>query len=170
MSDTKLAYIAGILDGEGFIGAKRRMPTVNNKMKSPKYSACISVAMTDYEPIHFIADYFGLADLIQTRKRGNYSTIYVLDVENNRAIEILKKALPFLVGKKKQAEAAIRLNLLRHESREHHTKVISTAIFKSGNAQGHPYRVYGLSDEFLKRCDDIFIELHNMNGGKRKCI
>ncbi len=36
MNELDAAYLAGLIDGEGYIGAKLRMPTPANHMVSPR--------------------------------------------------------------------------------------------------------------------------------------
>ena len=70
MNSYSMEYIAGLLDGEGYIGAYRRKPTKANKLKSAAYTIRISISMTDLEPIEYFAAAFGISSLIEKRDRG----------------------------------------------------------------------------------------------------
>ena len=154
------AYIAGLLDGDGYICIKRRLPTAKNRMVSPKYSIAVGIAMTDEEPVKFVARFCGLEHQIKKRlRKAHYKTIYCFDIEHALAAKLLRCVQPFLVGKSRQAERSLALAALREKSREHRTRVTQTLRFKSGNAKGHEYRVFGLSLEFLAQCDAIYREV-----------
>ncbi len=158
--EARLAYIAGILDGEGYIGAKRRMPTHANRMNSPKYSIAVSVSMTDEGPIRMIAEFCGASANVKARKRTRTGkVIYQLDLENKRAEVLLRQVRPYLVAKNWQAKKAISLHELRSESRKHRTRVVSVVQFSGGRNAGASHRVFGLSLDFLARCDAIYTEL-----------
>lgn len=151
--EMKLAYIAGLVDGEGCILIKRRMPSKANHLTSPKYSVCFSIAMTDFEPVQIVAQHFNVEHLITPRTRkAHYKTIYQLDVEHGKAADILSALVPYLIGKKIQAEKALRLATLREVSRKHRTRV------NGAKPQGR-----GLSDEFIAQCEDLYQSLKKIN-------
>lgn len=151
------AYIAGLIDGEGSIGIKRRLPTARNKMVSPKYSLSVGVAMTDRGPIDLVENFCGALNRVSSRiRRDGYKTIFEFEVENDRAVQLLREVAPYLVGKATQAKTALAFAELRKESRSARTKVVSTGVFRAGRAKGHSYRSMGLSDEFLSRCEVLY--------------
>lgn len=150
------AYIAGLLDGEGYIGIKRRRPSKANRMVSFRYCAAVSVAMTDREPVQLIADFCGSGHLIRVRTRGKNKTIYEFMVEYGRAAELLRAALPFLIAKKRQALLVIELCELQKTERNHRTKVSQVLRYKAGVNAGSQYRVLMHSDEYISRLDVIY--------------
>lgn len=151
------AYIAGLIDGDGTIGIKRRLPTAANRMASPKYSAHVGVAMTDREPVAFVAAFCGVPEKVTSRTRKDgYKTIYEFAVENDRAAALLKEIAFFLVGKRKQAAVALELAALRKQGRFHRTREISSHQFAGGRSKGATYRSLGLSSEYLDRCDSLY--------------
>ncbi len=156
--ETTRAYLAGIVDGECYVGVKRRMPGIN-KMKSPKYEVAVGISMTDAEPVQMMAAFCGMLDLVYTRHPVGYKTSYCFDLENHRAIKFLQKVFPYLRTKRRQATLAIEFWKLRAESRKHRTKVMGTLTKKSRHGIGTPYRVLGLSDEYIARCDAIYVAL-----------
>jgi hypothetical protein len=154
------AYIAGLIDGEGTIGIKRRMPSSRNSMKAPKYSAHVGIAMTDRDPVACVAEFCGKPDRVTFRvRKDGHKTIYEFAVENTAAAKLLREVRPYLVGKTRQADVAIEFAALREKSRAHRTKVVSTGTFASGRAQGHTYRSFGLSDEYIADCEDLYQKL-----------
>jgi len=161
---TMLAYFAGLIDGEGYIGVKRRMPSKANHMACPKYSVVLFIAMTDRAPIDFLAEHMGHPDRVRSRKRKeHYKTIYEFELENDRAVEVLRAIQPYTVCRKEHIRLALDLHNLRKSARQHRTKVVGTRIWAGGRAKGSAYKVMGLSDEFIAKCDVIYRKLLRMS-------
>lgn len=154
------AYLGGLVDGEGYIGAKRRLPG-KNKMTAPKYSIACYLGMTDREPVDILARFAGAAHRVSARARSNprHKTIYEFEVENDRAATLISRLVPFLVAKREQALIALKLFELRKESRANRTKPVASYTFKGGAFAGGTYRTFGLSDEFVSRCDELYLRL-----------
>jgi hypothetical protein len=151
------AYIAGLVDGDGTIGIKRRLPSAANRMASPKYSAHVGVAMTDRAPVEFVAAFCGAPERVTSRARKNgYKTMHEFSVENDRAAALLTEIQPFLVGKQGQAALVLELAALRKQGRANRTRETSSHQFAAGRNKGSTYRVFGLSHEYLDRCDCLY--------------
>lgn len=98
LSSEQLAYIAGIVDGEGCIGLTR--------MKQTRIVMRVSVAMTDkIIPEWLDAEFGGTLSVRNTRP--GWKTRYDWNIYSQKALVFLKQVLPFLVIKKGQAELAI---------------------------------------------------------------
>lgn len=154
------AYCAGIIDGEAYIGAIRRMPSAANKLVSPKYSVRVAITMADREPIVRVASLVGRVDKIYLRDRRakeNHSPMWVLDLEQATAVDLLKKVIPYLVCKKDQAKLACRLYDLR--SNPVTTRGKRSFVFKAGVNEGKVYRPRVLSRQYLKKCDTMYLAL-----------
>lgn len=107
LTPTLLAYIAGLFDGEGYIGVKKRLPNGRNKWASPKYSVAVSIGMTDREPIELVARSFNAVNRVRVRQRkAHYKTMYELDFENDRAVALLRAIRPYLGSPKSTSRAA----------------------------------------------------------------
>lgn len=153
----KLAYMAGLMDGEGYVGIKRRLPTSRNAMKSPKYSAALSIAMTDREPIDLIAGFCDAMEQVRTRiRKTHYKTIYEFSLENDRAEKFLRQIHPYLRVKAYAASNALKLCDLRKQSRQRRTKVVGEHIMHGGPNAGCIFRVFGLSDDFIAECELLY--------------
>lgn len=154
------AYVAALLDGEGYIGAIRRSPSKANKRSSPGYSIRVSVQMTERGSIDFLARFCGLSRssiTIRRARQSHHSDTFVFDLENHRAIALLDRVLPFLIVKRKQAKLALRLWRLRQLSKHHRTKIVTHQ--HAGFNRGDPYRVRGLSDSHVARCDALYRQM-----------
>jgi len=73
--ELKLAYMAGIVDGEAYIGIKKRLPSDRNKMLSPKYSPCISLSMTDQAPLLLFCDLFSVRTPLRRRRKTTHKEV-----------------------------------------------------------------------------------------------
>src|SRR3990167_1487725 len=97
------SYLAGIIDGEGTI----RIGCARHKKWNIRYSAAMSVGMTNEEIIDLLVKCFGSKKRIE--RVPNRKLIYRWGTSGNKTIPtILKQFLPYLIVKKKQAELVIR--------------------------------------------------------------
>lgn len=153
---TRLAYIAGLVDGEGCISIRRRAPLPANKMRSPTFTLGLGVEMTDIEPVMFMAEHFDAAHLIRQRQRKPWKAINVLQLNGARAARALIDLRPYLHGKRSQADIALQFWELRGTSRQHRTKVLGEFEFKGGVQVGRKYSTRGLSDDFINQCEALY--------------
>jgi hypothetical protein len=156
------AYCAGIVDGEAYIGCVRLMPTPANKMTSPKYSIRIAIAMCDLEPVEAVASLLSIEDRIFIRNRRSkphHSQVFVLEIREQNAITLLRMVMPFLRGKKQQAQTMCEFYAFKKTSRKYRTKTGRTLKFKGGRQVGKSYTTRCLSDSYLKKCDAYYMAL-----------
>lgn len=100
------SYIAGLMDGEGCFRIDRFRTA-----RSPigfQYRPVIEVAMCDLGPIKFISEM--TERHIQTKKAKSGKTVYLLVWRNGAAAEFANLLLPYLRGKRAQAEHLIHFN------------------------------------------------------------
>jgi len=106
----KYAYAAGLIDGDGSIVACR----VNrNDGRKNSYAISVEVCMSDGRPIDFLFGTFGGSVRQRNYKNTNFKATkfsqYHWYLKASKAKAFLKKILPFLRLKRRQAELAIRL-------------------------------------------------------------
>lgn len=106
---SKIAYAAGIIDGEGYIGIKVYKPNKNNGTINYTYLPRIVIKMNSGQIMDFFRSMFGGAVNLTPQKDSGYFPGFVWELTGSSATKVLKQLLPFLRTKKKQAEAAIRL-------------------------------------------------------------
>ena len=100
---TALAYIAGIIDGEGCLRIVKAMP-YREDMVNPSYSPSIQVGMKNREVLEFCKQYFG-GSIYKERTRY---WVYRWRINSKRqVINCLKKILPWLIVKKEEAEVLL---------------------------------------------------------------
>jgi len=117
MKRTDIAYVAGIIDGEGSIGIYKKF----GKDKRRYYQLTVQVSNSNEWLIRWLQMAFGS----YAYHHGHYSCekikrnreIYTWSIVGNKAVDFLKTIHPYLRLKKPQAEIAIRFQ----ENRNHKT-------------------------------------------------
>lgn len=96
-----LAYIAGIIDGEGSVGITKQRKILHI---NPRYTPYISLGMTNENVVRLCAKELGGTIYIE-RVQENRKEMYRVKVNNGNAIvNAIDKISPFLRIKKSQAE------------------------------------------------------------------
>src|SRR6266705_2102053 len=116
MKPTEIAYIAGIMDGEGcFTIVKSKAE--NTPIKT-QYGIRVEFCMCDREPIDLIARLFDRTIRTKTLKSGR--TGYMLVLSATKAAAFTKRIIPHLRGKRKQAELILKVfDFLPGRGRDH---------------------------------------------------
>lgn len=114
---TGLAYLGGLIDGEGSIVIYKSKPQKASRRnghvfygKSPRYTMELVIAMTDRRAIDWVKERFGGTVYAQTYRRSpKHRAVFVWRIGASKASGLLKSVLPFLKIKYAQAEQAIYL-------------------------------------------------------------
>lgn len=89
-----IAYLAGIVDGEGYIAIRKN---------GNRYQPIVKVGMTDKEVVETLAETFGGFVYVSKLKSGRF--IYTWQVLKKELVEVtLTALLPYLRVKRKQAD------------------------------------------------------------------
>lgn len=97
------AYIAGLMDGEGCFRIERFATD-----RSPigfQYRTVAEIAMCDRAPIEFISQH--CERHIQVKKIKSGRTVYLIIWRNGFAGDLIRDLLPYLHGKREQAEICL---------------------------------------------------------------
>lgn len=137
MNKIELAYIAGILDGEGFI-------TIDHSRKENKYRVCVGVGNTAKILLDWLQACFG-GGIVKSRKPEGYRDFYQWRLFHGVACEFLLQVIPYLKLKRGQAELAIRFQEQKYNP-------------QTGKRKGRPRT----SDELAYE-EACHILLHSMN-------
>jgi hypothetical protein len=101
--DLIMAYVAGLIDGDGSISLIRE-----NRASGFKYYPCIQLSNIFEGMINLLHQTFGGCKKIKTHQSHAKKTQYVWNVRGlESCIKFLEKVLPFLVLKKKQAKVLL---------------------------------------------------------------
>jgi hypothetical protein len=102
-----LAYLAGIVDGEGYIGIKRTAKP--NGSISPRYCERIQVRMVNEEAIRLLTDTLGGNYYAESMTQRRGRPLFCWQASDAQAAGILRALLPYLRIKKGNAVAALAL-------------------------------------------------------------
>lgn len=108
--DTDIAYLAGIIDGEGSIYIGNF--SCNPKTKMPYFQTNIQVSNTDEPLIQWLKDTFGGLINKRTRKQhpaNSRKQVYIWTVSGERLTHLCEILIPYLICKRKQAEIMIEM-------------------------------------------------------------
>ena len=99
----KLAYAAGLFDGEGSVSLVRHK---NNRTHSPQ----VAVASVDYEVVRWCQECFGGSIVTKQPRKLNHSVSYDWRLTDRRALTFLRLIRPYLVIKRKIRRVDLLLN------------------------------------------------------------
>ena len=161
MEETEKAYLAGLVDGEGYIGIKKSKPPKG--CVSPSYSARIQIRMVDEPAIAFLSDSFSLNYYKEKPSAVNGRPLFCFQASNHLAAFILYTLYPYLRVKVVNAQVVLQLHELKQDSRKHRTKVVGTRPFKHWAGSTNTARVMAMSDEYVARCEALYIQAKALN-------
>lgn len=98
-SETELAYIAGIIDGEGSITLQR------NKGERNIARPLIAVDSTDRELIDWLHLRLGGSRVTKKKYADHHRQAYTWRLKDNRALVLLRLTLPYMVIERKRRRA-----------------------------------------------------------------
>lgn len=104
MEQTKIAYLAALIDGEGSIMLLKDRPS--DKYRHP----VISIANTSENIINFLKDNFGGCVCTKKIYKAHHKQSYSWSLINNAAIELLQLCEMFLIHEEKKYRAQLILS------------------------------------------------------------
>lgn len=113
-SDVLLAYLAGIVDGEAYVGIKkgRRPDSIN-----PLYHERIQVRMVDIGAVELLVETFGGHLYHEKLVSETRRPLYCWAVSDASAARVLAQLLPFLRVKREQALNVLELRRSKEDPR-----------------------------------------------------
>lgn len=105
-----LAYLAGIVDGEGYVGIKKSKPypTLTGRT-NPGYHERLQIRMVEPHALRLLVKELGGWLYLEKSSAHNGRPLYCYQASDLRASKILTTLLPYLRVKKKQAQAVLAL-------------------------------------------------------------
>lgn len=103
------SYLAGLMDTDGSFSVKRQVQNKGTQAKNPRYLPVISLSSTDTRAINYIRENFPLGKLYIPKNRdcsAGFHYQYGIYTKKE-CIEFLKRIVPFLKGKKANAEVLL---------------------------------------------------------------
>lgn len=108
MEESRIAYTAGIIDGEGTIGILERKPSAFNNLKSPSVQPYLTVMMSDPTIPHLLQDWWGGSFGGPYKNSGiNSKPLFKWSVTSRMALDVCETIFPYLQLKTSQAQLVI---------------------------------------------------------------
>ena len=106
--EEKLAYLGGIIDGEGTVGIERVKRDGKRGRGDDSYHIRLTVANTDRKLISWLKEQFGGEARwdVRKKKNENWAETHEWRKKGERAFKLLQKVEEFIVIKKGQVELA----------------------------------------------------------------
>jgi hypothetical protein len=163
MLETDIAYVAGIVDGEGCIRIKKMRALKCQGRKTPAYHATIKIKMVDQGVVDFVASVLDGRVTCERNSLKSGRPFFACHISDKKAENAIRLILPFLRAKRRQAEKVLELRELQKGGAKHRTKVVGFRNFP--NQHGTPRQVKNLSfsDEYVARCESLFQDIKVMN-------
>ena len=150
-----LAYLAGIVDGEGYVGIKKDLSSVRSgHSRSPLYHERIQIRMINEGAISLFQKVLGGNYYHEKRPYGKHP-MYCYQASDRLATHILRKLLPFLIVKRRQAELVLRLR---------DSKDGPQTYGSLGNKKGR--RGTPMSRHILQHRESLYQMVKKLNGGE----
>jgi hypothetical protein len=164
MTDTDLAYIAGLMDGEAYIGVKKTRAYACQGRVTAGYHARIQIRMVDEAAIRFIAETLGGWYYKEKRVTPNRRELYCYQASDKRAETILSLVLPFLKVKRTSAETVLALRALQKTGQQHRTKTTGHRQMPhwTGN-RSVEVESRSFSDEYIAACEAYYVRCRALN-------
>ena len=160
-TDSELAYIAGILDGEGYIGIKKSPPPKDGV--SPRYSARIQVRMVDEDAVAFIAHTLGGNYYRENPHADRGRPLFCFQASDRKAENILRAVLPWLRVKRHNALVVLEFRDLKANGHKHRTKPVGQKTMPHWTGKLLTVTVHAYSDEFLAMCETLYLRCKALN-------
>ena len=167
MNKTDLAYIAGIVDGEGYVGIKRSKANGKTTGRvNDAYHERIQVRMVDEPAIRFLADTLGGWYYKEKPHCNNGRPLYCYQASDKKASEILTALLPYLRIKTEQANIVLALTTHQRTLPAEHVEKVSTIL--ANRWGGFTTAMRGrISAEGIAYRESLWQAAHALNGGAR---
>lgn len=102
------AYLAGLIDGEGYIGITRsHAKSAKACKRGISYRLLVAVQMTDRRPLDFAARATGNGRVLTKKKYGRYRQAWGWQVWSRQAAALLRTIRPHLLVKGEVADLCI---------------------------------------------------------------
>jgi hypothetical protein len=117
MNRDSLLYIAGFVDGEGCISLYKTTTSHSCKKYTYYYEGLV-ITNTNREVIQWIRDSVGYGCVYECKHPvGNRKIKYEYKISQDRAVDLIKQLLPFLIVKKQQALKILEHREIRGEAK-----------------------------------------------------
>ena len=152
-----MAYLAGIIDGEGYIGIAK---TTRRDMVSPSYKEKVSIRMVSSDAVTLLAETFEGTVWREKPHANNGRPMWAWEATRQRARRVLIALLPWLRVKRANAETVLELDALRRVKR---TRLVGTKNFPDRFGKDRAVSVYALPEDNLSKRDALYQRCKALN-------
>ena len=110
LTETQVAYIAGLIDGEGSLECQRQM---QRGAVTPIFTLRLSFCFATAEPITTVANWLGGEPLTYPATDPSRQPRWRFSIKKRIALPLLRRCLPYLILKKQQAELILEIDRVR---------------------------------------------------------
>lgn len=116
MNEIDLAWVAGLIEGEGSITITRLQRRIKGEVRSVGYALCLSVTMTDEDCINILHTLFAGTKCIHHRGNDKKRRSWIWQVSSRRAGEVLDTLSPYFRSPRVQEKCALALKFQQQKS------------------------------------------------------
>lgn len=98
------AYLAGLFDGEGYVGVEREFRKDRNKVR---HRTVLAVSNTDERVVREFKAAVGHGWIVKLDRKAEWKPLYIWKVKGGSARFVLEQIVEFLRVKRPQAELAL---------------------------------------------------------------
>jgi len=157
-TEIERAYLAGLLDGEAYIGIKKVSTHYNGRV-NPAYHERIQVRMVDEPAIKFLTDTLGGNYYKESPSAAQGRPLYCYQASDKMAADVLASLLPYLRVKKAAAEKVLQLRELKDNPDK--VAVMVNCKNRWGQMQEVPRKRH--SEEHIARCESLYTDCKELN-------
>ena len=161
MKETDIAYVAGIIDADGYIGVKKSKPSPKSGRIHHSYHERIQVRMVDEPAIKFITDMFGGNYYREKPSAVKGKPLYCYQASDLKAFTILKIVFPYLRIKKHQAGVCFLLR--QHKKLPYKEIRVGSTIIVNGRWGHYKTTRYCFSPEAINYRDSLWLKCKEFN-------
>jgi hypothetical protein len=126
LTEVQLAYIAGLIDGEGSLESQRQFPRT---AANPRFVLRLSFTLGTSEPVTTVGTWLGCPPKRYPPVDETRQPRWRLNLPRKIAVPLLERCLPYLILKRQQAELVLAIESVRATNsppREHvgHAKLL----------------------------------------------
>lgn len=124
LKETDLAYMAGLLDGEGCIEIAKQLRPLQKYGTKVYYYIRVRIGNTVPSLIKFCNKRFG-GKIWSGYKKNSTVKFYNWTIFSNQAVELLKLILPYLISKREEALLALEFQKTQYMGRKQSKEVLN---------------------------------------------
>ena len=162
-TELELAYLAGIVDGEGYIGIKRSKAYRCQGRATAGYHARIQIRLVDEPALRVLAEPLGGWYYRERAGGANRRPLFCYQASNQKARRVLQLLLPYLRVKRRVASFVLSFLTLKDGAKQYRTKVTGHRTFTGQHGQSITVRTICLSDAYVALCHQCYDDCKRLN-------